>query len=913
MKNKCLVFLTLTFVSFPAYAGWIPDEWIPDDLIPDISLPQKPMMEILDSGIELIPKTYRIPIDQGLLIRQEKLDRLQPGLTKEQVKFLMGTPTFIDPFHNNRWDYIFYTVEKNKVNKTKRLIIYFKNEIVYAIHDQKKVVRKEGLSSNAKFADAPVIEKIPTEQKVSVPEIVIARREDYLSYKKTRGLPVCIDNELETYESERTLVNADSDTLEIRSDKQSQDDKGIYYASGKVQIERSDDLIKADEAQYNADTGVLTAKDNVTYLNKDITINAIKGGYNSQTNTVSFNKATYNFVSQDRPGSGRSSSIFVDEKEVIHLTPATYTTCNINDPDWELDASKTELYRDIDRGHAYNLVLKYKNLPILYTPFISFPLTDKRQTGFLFPRIGNSQDSGVILSAPYYFNLAPNYDLTFIPTNYSGRGKMYEFQTRHKSKSSSTEIQLATLKDDDIKKDDRHAFFIKDDRVFLNNMRLENNAWYGTRITSKIDAGGVSDKTYFDDFSSSVAGIGRSHILREVRLNRTDRGDFGELNMELLSQGYQVAKSGLIEQYKTMPKFTVNYKSMKKNYDFGYNFNAEYAAFRHTLPTQSEGSRYTIYPSVDYLINEPGWMVRPKIGFQYTKYELSNTEPETRTRHTAIASLYGKMVLEKRLKNNILQTLEPQLYLLYIPVGQQDDIPLFDTGLNDFKYTLFSENKFYGNDRLNDAKQMTLALTSRIINSSTGIEMINGTIGQIFYFDDRDVHLTKDTKKHSDASNMLGIINARLSDNWRLSGETIFNPHAGYGEKNAVRLMYKDTSLGSQRIFNASYRFNRGSQEEIDLSGVVPINNRLSFVGKYNYSFNNERSDTEDLLESMLGFEYESCCYGFKFVVRDYWDGNKSDNAFYFEFLPKGLATSNNQTSQLLKRGILGYQDVYDY
>ena len=631
MKNKFLVFLTLFFVSNPVYSGWIPDEWFPDDLIPDISIPQQPVMKILEGDIDILPKTYRIPIDQGLLLDQKKLNQLQPGLTREQVEFLLGTPTFIDPFHYDRWDYIYYSVEKNKVKKTKRLIVYFKNEIVYSIHDQKKVVRQQGLKSDAVFADAPVIEKIPVKKNLSVPEIVIARREDYLSYKKTKGLPVCIDNEIETYESERTLVNADEDTLEIRSDKQSQDDQGIYYASGKVQIERADDLIKSEEAEYDSETGILTAKENVTYLNKDITIKALQGGYNSQTNTVNFNKATYSFVSQDRPGTGKSNDIFVDEKEVIHLTPSTYTTCNINDPDWELSSSKTELYRDIDRGHAYNLVLKYKDLPILYTPFLSFPLTDQRQTGFLFPRIGNSKESGVVLSSPYYFNLAPNYDLTFIPTNYSGRGQMYEIQTRHKSIYSDTEIQLATLKDDDIKRDDRHAFFIKDNRVFLNTMKLENNSWDGTRITSKIDVGGVSDKKYFDDFSSSVAGIGRSHILREMRLARTDRGKFGELNMELLTQSYQVAKEGLNEQYKTLPKFTVNYQSLKKNYDFGYNFEGEYATFDHTLPTESEGSRYTIYPSVEYLINEPGWMIKPKVGFKYTKYELSNAEPEART------------------------------------------------------------------------------------------------------------------------------------------------------------------------------------------------------------------------------------------------------------------------------------------
>ena len=128
-------------------------------------------------------------------------------------------------------------------------------------------------------------------------------------------------------------------------------------------------------------------------------------------------------------------------------------------------------------------------------------------------------------------------------------------------------------------------------------------------------------------------------------------------------------------------------------------------------------------------------------------------------------SVSGKMIFEKMVGENILQTLEPQMYLLYIPAGNQDDIPIFDTGENDFKYTLFSENRFYGEDRINDAKQITMALTSSIIDASSGNELLRGTVGQIFYLDDRSVGLTSSETNHSDASNLMGIINARFSKN----------------------------------------------------------------------------------------------------------------------------------------------------
>ena len=160
---------------------------------------------------------------------------------------------------------------------------------------------------------------------------------------------------------------------------------------------------------------------------------------------------------------------------------------------------------------------------------------------------------------------------------------------------------------------------------------------------------------------------------------------------------------------------------------------------------------------------------------------------------------------------------------------------------------------------------------------------------------------------------MLGLVYARLSDYWKLSGYTEFNPHKGYGEKNQIRLSYKRPYGKQNQIFNSSYRFSRGTQEEVDFSTVIPFNSSLSLIGKINYSFNNRRSNTEDTLEKMFGVEYESCCYGLKFVVRDYWNGTKKDNAFYVEFLPKGIATSTNQTAELLREGILGYQDVFEY
>ena len=904
---------TKTFTSFIGILLLSNSLFLSAAIFPDISLPDEEILELLEKGPEWLPKAYKTPIEQGVLLESDNLSKLVPGLSKEQVKFLLGTPTIVDIFHDNRWDYIFYKRNEAGFTDPKRITIIFKNEKVGEIYNQEKLISKIGDDTKNDYENAPIVEK--SQQNIDAfQEIVIAKRMDYLSATKKNKLPVCIDDEFEDYLSQKTLFNADEDTLEVRSDSQNQDEAGIFYATGNVEIERADDLIKSDKANFNADTGVLSADGNVKYLTEDLSLYASKGGYNSQNDTVSFSDTTYNFPTQKRPGRGKSEDLFIDNEGVVYLTPSSYTTCSLDNPDWEISSSKTILYRDIDRGHSYNIFLKYKDVPVLYSPFFSFPLSRDRHSGFLLPTIGSSGESGTVISTPYYFNIAENMDFTFTPTNYSGRGVMVDGQFRYKTKNSNTEIELAHLDKDNIKNKSRHAYSLRDDRVFKNTLIPgDNGQWNGSLISSSINIGGISDLTYLDDFGNSVSRIGRTHITREFILNRVGYSKFGILNTSIRATDYQLVKTDLEEQYSVLPQARATYSSFDKNNSLKYEFNGEISVFDHTYSHKATGTRVMLYPSIEYPMRNIGWELTPKLGIKHRTYSLSGNSNNSITDTTPILSLRGKMIFDKMQTSSILQTLEPEMYFLYIPASNQENIPIFDAGENDLKYNLFSENKFYGEDRLNDAKQITLALSSSVVDTASGNELLRGTIGQIFYLDDRSVNLTNSETDTTNSSNILGLVYARLSDYWKLSGYTEFNTNKGYGEKNQIRVSFKRPYGKQNQIFNSSYRFSRGTQEEVDFSAVIPFNNKLSLVGKINYSFNNRRSAAEDTLEKMFGFEYESCCYGLKFVVRDYWNGTKKDNAFYFEFLPKGIATSNNQTAELLREGILGYQDVFEY
>ena len=862
----------------------------------------------------IIPEPYQIPITQGSLIPEENILRLEAGLSKEQVRFLLGSPSFIDAFHANRWDYVYFSRKNGEV---KNIAIIFTNEKVReVIVGDKSVNDINNLNSETLVKNLPILKIQDSDERPSQ-EILVAKREDFLTLRTINKLPVCIDDEFESYELQRTLVQADEDTLEVRSDEQNQGEDGVFYAQGNVEIERKDDLVKSDKAQYDGDTGVLFAEGNVRYLTEDLTLYADKGGYNSQNDTVNFSSTSFYFPDQKKPGKGMAEEILIDDDGIVYMTPSSYTTCSINNPDWEFSSSKTILYRDSDRGHAYNIFLKYKGVPVLYSPFVSFPLSRDRHSGFLLPSIGSSGESGTVISTPYYLNLSENFDLTVTPTNYSGRGQMFETEFRHKSENSDTVVELANLDNDDIYRDNRHAYFIRDSRIYKNTLVQQDNTWRGTQISSSINVGGISDIKYFDDFSNTVSRVGRTHITRDIKLERLDYNDYGYFRTSIAATDYQLAKENLVEQYSVLPRVNFEYRSERSDRSFNYNFNGEIADFDHTLPQKTTGLRMVLYPSIEYPISNPGWEMNTKFGIRHSNYDLSaNDSGASKTsisKTFPIFSMRGKMIYEKMSTNNILQTLEPEMYFLYIPAGNQDAIPIFDSGDIDFKYNLFSENKFYGQDRVNDAKQITLALSSSMINTKNGNELLRATIGQIFYLDDRSVNIDNSETNSKSTSNILGLVNARLDDNWKLSGYSEYNPHGNYGEKNQIRLSYKRPYGKQNQIFNTSYRFSRGEQEEVDFSAVLPFNSRTSIIGKINYSFNNRRSNSEDVLEKMIGVEYESCCYGIKLVAREFWNGVKVDDVLYFEFLPKGIATSDNTTAELLRDGILGYQDKFDY
>lgn len=840
---------------------------------------------------------YIIPLDQGRLVDNESFKKIDIGLTKEQVVYLFGKPPLESPFLDNTWSYVYFN--NTDVKKRKVLTIQFKNEKVFEIMIDNRTFKKLGTEelSEVSTNNAPLKKLENIEEIVYAPIIVDLATNNILG--DIRDL--CNVNDFKTFIQVKTLNNADESTLEIRADNQSQTGEQ-FIAEGNAEAERVNDFLKADTVTYRPTSKDLTASGNVKYFNQEISIYSKNATYNRNgLDEINFSKAKY--YKSDRSASGNAEEIFIKKNKDILLKNASYTACSLNSPDWELTSTTTELFDDIDRGHAYNMMLKYKNVPVFYTPFISFPLSDKRQSGILTPSFGSAGNGGTSLSVPYYFNLAENYDATAEITSLSDRGILFDNEFRHLGNDSSTLLNLSFLENDDEHGDDRYLYSLTDRRRLFASKDLT--------MTSFISYSRVSDLEYFDDFGNSLSTASQSSVKRDISIFGEKNFKGGIIDYEISSLSYQPSQPGVSTQYKTKPSLKLNISNSSDYDSVRYNLKTSIDEFSHEDSSKAEGTRYLAYPSIEMPITTEAWELVPKLGLRYIDYNLSNNAAK-QSKTTPIVSLRGKLYFEKLVGKN-LYTMEPEAYFLYIPVGNQDSNPIFDSGISEFKYSLFAENRFYGEDRLNDAKQMALALTHRIIDEESGDELFTGTLGQIIYFDDRDVHIESNKKSHSDTSNIIGLINAKISDYSSLAIGAVFNPHEGHGMRNTARYRYDASTDSRNRIFNADYRFNKGDEEEIDLSGVYSFNKTFSLVGKYNYSLSNKRSNVEDLIDTMFGVELNSCCYAIKAVFRNYWTGIEKNNVFYLEFLPKGLTSTNNSTSKLLREGIPGYLDKFDY
>jgi LPS-assembly protein len=343
-----------------------------------------------------------------------------------------------------------------------------------------------------------------------------------------------------------------------------------------------------------------------------------------------------------------------------------------------------------------------------------------------------------------------------------------------------------------------------------------------------------------------------------------------------------------------------------------FETGAEFNHFTHSDADVVKGSRLDVLPTLSLPVYRAGWYIDPSVGIRYTAYDLYNTTAGTDdkpSRTTPVVSLDTGTFFERNGRwgdSDYVQTLEPRLFYLYVPYKDQDDLPVFDTGDYDFNYwTLFRDNRFSGPDRMGDANQLAVALTSRILNPSSGRQLISASLGSLLYFSDRRVTLPGQPVETSDSSDIIAEVTLALARHWNADAEYHWDPHTSTTSRNDYRLQYK---RGPRQLVNLSYRQQSDTLEQVDMSFLWPLSPAWHLVGRWYYSL-----QSSETLEALAGIGYESCCWALQLLGRSYIYNTEDDrnNSVFLQLELKGLGKLGTKVDDALERGIFGYQADY--
>ncbi len=710
-----------------------------------------------------------------------------------------------------------------------------------------------------------------------------AHAADELSCDTSIGRPLAVDSPL------REVVLDDPGTIRLETGRLEAliGDSPTASMTGGVLLRRDDRIAGADSATFDGERGALMLQGGVRYEDPETQILSRSAEFSYDSGWIRFEGAEFSVGSNNSRGA--ADELEINEDGEIILGRVEYTTCPPDSEDWLMQGKSIELDTREGVGTARGMKLRFKDVPILYLPYISFPISDARKSGVLVPEVGSSDRSGNEIRVPYYWNIAPNYDATITPRLLTSRGMQVETLFRYLTRRHEGSITADYLPDDDKTGEDRH-------QVRFGHRTLWNNGWRNRTTYHE-----VSDSQYFEDLGGSLSASSITHLDRNMRFDYySDRW-----SLFAQAQDYQTIDDTILpsdEPYQRKPQIVANAYWPVGMFNLG--LNTELVNFDRD--TGVTGWRVNAAPSVELAIERPGWFVKPAIEYDYTAYDLSNTLPDEKTdpsRTVPISSVDVGLVLERTMANaQRIQTLEPRILYVSIPFRNQDDLPVFDTILPDINLVqLYRKNRFLSVDRIGDTDKVSAGITSRVLDVSTGRELMTATIGQTRYSGDRDVSLPGMPAQTSKTSDYIAELSFLLLENVNFD----FGHQWGTGDngttQSEARLQYNPSH---NKILNLAYRYRRDSLEQGDLSWSWPLATRWNFVGRYNYSFRDQ-----EMLEQFFGLEFESCCWGLRLVTRRHIstrDGTK-DSSFGLQLVLKGMASVGTAADNLLERGILGY------
>lgn len=732
----------------------------------------------------------------------------------------------------------------------------------------------------------------------------MCRKNDLLDFY-VGGLPT---------EGDRASVEATANANAVSST-----DAKHYLFEGDAEILRLDQLLRADTIRYDGETTDYDAEGHVRYQDRGMLMSADSAKGNADLDQCALENVRYQLLGSR--GNGVAGTATMEDKSLAHLTQSTYSTCDLSDPQWSIRADDMVLDRDEGVGRGHDVTFRVRDVPVFWLPYARFPLDDRRESGFLYPTIGYSDKRGLDLTLPYYLNLAPNYDATLLPRLMTDRGLMIGGEFRYLTDVGTGAFNFEVLPNDR-EVDDENALYgesLPDTRWWY---KWSNYTGLGANWSAAINLNRVSDDRYFEDFGRGLYASAIGFLPSSAYLN--GHGEWWRASIG--GDEYQITDPTIadrFEPYHRLPRMTFDGEKAFLG-DLAWGIDSEFIAFSKDHAV--EGQRFDAFPYLALPIETSAYFVRPQLGYRYTAYSLDHldysTNPLLDDRHPSrgvpIFSLDTGLVFERSLSigdSAWTQTLEPRAYYLRVPYRNQDELPIFDTQEIPFSFgELFRTNRFVGADRQMDANNLSLALTTRLLEDATGEERVSASIGEIRYFDDQRVQLPNAPRTDFSGSTYAGELDLRINDRWRVTLDQQWNPSTDRTDLSAVSLQNR---FGDGGVVNLSYRYRRDFLEQVDVSALVPITPAWRLIGRWNYALNNPLAPPTDprgtdgrTLERFFGVEHEGCCVAWRVLAR-HWVRNAegdTDNAVYFELEFKGIGSIGQKTDDFLQRGILGYQ-----
>jgi LPS-assembly protein len=674
-------------------------------------------------------------------------------------------------------------------------------------------------------------------------------------------------------------------------------EEGRYIeARGSAALRRRGEAVFADLLRYSFVNNDVTATGNARFERLGDVVTGDQAYFELNNETGYVDKPTYRM--RQFHARGGADRMLVRDRDRYRAIRATYTNCDVGDDDWYLKVQRLDLDRLRDTGTARNATLYFKDVPVLYTPWLDFPLSSRRKTGFLPPTFGSTAKSGFEVTAPFYWNISPYMDYTIAPRILSRRGVLLNNEYRYLRPSYNGEMRFEYLPDDRIKGESRYG------------LSLQHTQDFGHGFTGALNVQRVSDDTYFTDLSDKIAATSQTVLPQEGQL--TYQGSWWSVMTRVQRfQTLQDPLAPITPPYARSPQVTL-LASQQNVAGLDLDFNGESVNFRH--PTLLNGWRQVYYPSMSFPVRTPLFYITPKVGVNYTRYAFPDSDRPDETRTLPIVSVDSGTSFERSIDlggREMTQTLEPRLYYLYVPFRQQTQLPVFDTALKDFNFTsIFSENKFSGPDRINDANQITAAAITRLINPETGAETIRALLGQRYYFEPQRVTLdsalpttpvpSNVEPNNASRSDVLAAFTGALTKSWSLDAGLQYGVNNSEFERFNIALRNQPEP---GKVLNIGYRYTRDFLQQIDLSAQWPLSRRWTGLARWNYSLQDSA-----LLEALAGLEYNAGCWTARFLLHRFVTNTQErTNAIFFQIELTGLSRLGSSPLELLRQGIGGY------